>query len=1028
MNGKNNEDQLKKDFPFDLYGRLATIGKIINANRKPNQVFRILDIGGQGNALKNFLPKDRVYYMDLLIESDDENFISGDGCNIPLEDESFDWVTSTDVFEHIPEGNRDAFLSENLRVAKDGMILAAPFYSEEVRQAEINVNENYKILSEGDDHFWLKEHIENGLPKKETIEEFLNKNKLSFQLINNNDLILWEILLNMSNIVSIKDSKDVAEELKKFNFFYNNNIFPLDSSKLSYRKVYFIKKNTDLKNIENREKPIDNLLYLETIKKAFDLINKINMQNEKGQKSIKTLKLGISKMKNFYVYLKNGIKYALSNPKKFIRKYTKKPQKLYLSAIFSLKSEGLKVAFIRTIHFIFHGKGVLQKSEIKKKSSDFEKEAYCMGHINLLNIEKIDGMDFNKCEEVKVSIIIPVFNKWKYTYNCLKSLKNSIKDVDYEIIVIDDGSTDETQKMIDKLSGVVYLKNEENLGFVGSCNAGAKKARGEFVVFLNNDTSVKENWLNALLETFEKNEKVGLAGSKLIYPDGRLQEAGGIIWTDKNAWNYGRLKNPKDPEFNYLKDADYCSGASIMLIKSLFNELGGFDQIYSPGYYEDTDLAFRVRQMGYRVVYQPKSELYHFEGITSGTDLGEGMKKYQLVNAKTFFDRWADVLSKENFISGTQNLFLARDRSKNKKIILFMDNNVPAFDKDAGSFISFKYLESMVSLGYKIIFWPHSLNFISPYTEILQQLGIEVVYGRESFKDFIRENGKFISFSFVNRPHVADEYIDYIKKYSKSKIFYIAQDLHFLREERIAKLEKNKLKKKMSLRTKELEKEIIGKADKSLFFSDKEVIMANELSGKTNSIIAPWVQEVFKDSKNVNFDNRKDIVFVGGFSHMPNIDAVKWFHSEVFPDIKKDVPEIKVLIIGSNPTEEILNFNSSNFKILGFVSDEERDEYLKKARVFIAPLRVGAGFKGKIALSMAHGLPVVTTDIGAEGIGLVDGESAMIANNPNEFAEKLLKLYKDKNVWENISNNGYNHVKEKYSLQKIREYLINLLR
>ena len=118
------------------------------------------------------------------------------------------------------------------------------------------------------------------------------------------------------------------------------------------------------------------------------------------------------------------------------------------------------------------------------------------------------------------------------------------------------------KKWLNKIRNAVYIKNKKNLGFVGSCNAGAKKAKGKYLVFLNNDTFVKKNWLNALLETFKNNKNIGLVGSKLIYPDGRLQEAGGIVWKNKNAWNYGRYGDPNDPEFNYLKDVDYCSGAS----------------------------------------------------------------------------------------------------------------------------------------------------------------------------------------------------------------------------------------------------------------------------------------------------------------------------------------------------------------------------------------------------------------------------------------------------------------------------------
>ncbi|MEI7463093.1 MAG: glycosyltransferase family 2 protein, partial [Candidatus Taylorbacteria bacterium] len=346
-----------------------------------------------------------------------------------------------------------------------------------------------------------------------------------------------------------------------------------------------------------------------------------------------------------------------------------------------------------------------------RRSYKTKPEIYNTDYIDVLDIKTIKEIDFADVRAPKVSIIISVFNKWKYTYNCLKSLKENLADISFEVVIVDDGSTDETKKMVEKIKNAVYIKNKKNYGFVGSCNSGAKRARGEYLVFLNNDTIVKKNWLNALLDTFQSNKNIGLAGSKLIYPDGRLQEAGGIVWKNGNACNYGRYGNPNDPEFNYLKDVDYCSGASIMLRKNVFEKLGGFDEIFSPGYYEDTDLAFKVRRLGLRTVYQPKSGLFHFEGITSGNDLKSGIKKYQEINSKKFFKRWHEVLEKENFDDSECNIFLARDRSKNRKTVLFMDNNVPTFDKDAGSFIAFQYLRILNDLNYKVIFWPHNLEY-----------------------------------------------------------------------------------------------------------------------------------------------------------------------------------------------------------------------------------------------------------------------------------------------------------------------------
>ena len=243
-----------------------------------------------------------------------------------------------------------------------------------------------------------------------------------------------------------------------------------------------------------------------------------------------------------------------------------------------------------------------------------------------------------------VSVIIPAYNHLEHTLNCLRSIAAQPSRVQAEIIVVDDSSSDDTQTTLPQIAGLRYLRNVENLGFIGACNAGAQAARGEFLVFLNNDTAVQPGWLDALINTFSTHADVGLVGAKLIYPDGRLQEAGGIVFADASGWNYGRFGDPSAPEYNFVREADYCSGAAIAVPAALFDEFGGFDRHYAPAYYEDTDLAMKVWAKGLRVLYQPAASVVHFEGISSGTDTTSGVKAYQVVNQQKFLERWRERL------------------------------------------------------------------------------------------------------------------------------------------------------------------------------------------------------------------------------------------------------------------------------------------------------------------------------------------------------------------------------------------------
>jgi len=232
--------------------------------------------------------------------------------------------------------------------------------------------------------------------------------------------------------------------------------------------------------------------------------------------------------------------------------------------------------------------------------------------------------------------------------------------------VVDDGSSDTTATRLASRDDIRYLRNPKNLGFVGSCNRGAQAAQGEFILFLNNDTVVLEGWLDHLVQTFADVPDAGLVGSKLLYPDGRLQEAGGIVWADASGWNWGRLADPSAPEFNFMRDVDYCSGASLLIRRRLFTDLGGFDERYAPAYYEDTDLAFAVRAQGLRVLYQPLSRVVHYEGISAGTDLTSGMKAYQVRNRERFQEKWGTALvargERHSWLMATRTLLLCGSR------------------------------------------------------------------------------------------------------------------------------------------------------------------------------------------------------------------------------------------------------------------------------------------------------------------------------------------------------------------------------
>ena len=636
-------------------------------------------------------------------------------------------------------------------------------------------------------------------------------------------------------------------------------------------------------------------------------------------------------------------------------------------------------------------------------------------------------INFPYAENPKVSIIIPVYNQVHYTYACLVSILENTGEFDYEIIIADDVSTDATKEIDKFVTGLVIARNESNQGFLKNCNNAAKKARGEYIFFLNNDTTVQKDWLPPLIRLLESDKSIGMVGSKLIYPDGRLQEAGGIIWSDGSGWNYGRCDDPNKPEYNYVRDVDYISGAAIMLSRKLWEDIGGFDERYAPAYCEDSDLAFEVRKRGLRVVYQPLSVVTHFEGVSNGTDVnGTGLKRYQVENNKKLQEKWSEEFKNQYDNVGVPNAFRARERSRGKKVILFVDHYVPTFDKDAGSKTTFQYIKMFIERGYVVKFLPDNFAKSEPYTSILEQMGVEVLYGNEmrtNIFEWIENNQANIDIAYLNRPHIATKYIDFIKEKTDIKVIYYGHDLHFLRERREYELTGDVERKNASAYWKSMELDLMRKASISYYPSNVEVDYIHTFDKKINAkAITAYVFEKFGNIDH-NPDIREGVLFVGGFSHPPNADALKYFLDNMWDEIYEQI-KAPFYIVGSNATDEIkaLHNEAKGIIFKGFVSEEELKELYEKVRLVVVPLRYGAGVKGKVIEALYYNDPVITTSVGAEGIDNSYNQM-LVADEPGDFVEKCVNLYNNKEALKAMSKAADDYVRNKHSIEAVWEII-----
>ena len=619
-----------------------------------------------------------------------------------------------------------------------------------------------------------------------------------------------------------------------------------------------------------------------------------------------------------------------------------------------------------------------------------------------------------------VSIVIPVYNQFAYTYACLKSIAKNSGDVSYEVIIADDCSTDLTQDIQKAISGIRVVRNKENLRFLLNCNHAAKKAKGKYILFLNNDTQVMQNWLQPLITLIERDEKIGMVGSKLIYPDGRLQEAGGILWKDGSAWNYGHLDDPTKPEYNYVKETDYISGAAIMIRADLWKKLGGFDEHFAPAYYEDTDLAFAVRKEGYKVLFQPLSVVIHFEGVSNGTDTGSGLKAYQVENQKKFYEKWKETLEKDHYPNG-QNVFRAKDRGQFRKQLLVVDHYVPHYDKDAGGRCTYMYLKLFVKMGFKVTFIGDNFFPHEPYTTELEQMGIEVLYGNyyyANWQSWLKENGKAFDYIYLQRPHISIKYIDLVKAYSDAKVIYFAHDLHHIREKREYEITGDEKLLKSAEEWKKIEYKLFGAADVGhVVGSYEQGIMQAAFPDKPIRNIPLYLYESLPENIEKNFSKRHDLLYVGGFNHHPNEDAVLWFAKEVYPKILTKYPDMVWHLVGGHLTKEIEDLANEHIIIHGFVSDEELERMYRTCRMAVVPLRYGAGVKGKVIEASYYQIPLVTTPIGAEGISMEE-ESMVVETDPDKMAKVICDLYGDQKRLKTLSDNCEKLIRNHYMLDE----------
>jgi len=620
-----------------------------------------------------------------------------------------------------------------------------------------------------------------------------------------------------------------------------------------------------------------------------------------------------------------------------------------------------------------------------------------------------------EAREPVCSVVIPVYGKAAHTLGCLASIFSNPQSTPFEVIIVDNGSDDWTGDVLKLFEKhVKVIRNKVNAGFAAACNQGAGAALGEFVVFLNNDTRVTDGWLDRLVETARRQGDAGAVGGMLVYPDGSVQEAGGMVWKDGSASNYGNGGDPDDPRYGYMREVDYCSAACLLVRSGPFRKTGGFDSAYSPAYYEDTDLCFKIRAAGMKVLYQPGCRVVHYEGATSGNDETSGFKAFQRTNKEKFASKWREALDKAPSRSRS-----GADDNANRlggPEILFIDIQVPKRDRDSGSLRTYQMMRLLVESGCRVAVMLRRKDVYDGYCRELGMDGIRVIPESVVWKELAA--GRF-SMTVVARELMASLYLGKVRRLAPGMpVVFDTVDLRYVRESRHAELTGGILAGLTARFVKRREVSFARKCDLTLTVSDVERSLLLAEDPDINVAIISNIH--MPTGVRPEPDGRDGVMFIGSYRHLPNVDGAVYLAREIMPRVRRMTGrDIRLVVVGTEPPEEVSRLASGNVEVTGYVPDVS--PYYAAARVFAAPLRFGAGVKGKIGEALSYGVPVVTTKVGAEGMGLEQGENALVADDPEEFAAHIARLFNDDDLWTRMALGGQEHISSKFGPSAARE-------
>ncbi len=521
------------------------------------------------------------------------------------------------------------------------------------------------------------------------------------------------------------------------------------------------------------------------------------------------------------------------------------------------------------------------------------------------------------------------------------------------------------------------------------------------------------NIIERAMEMFASDSEVGLLIPMEKYADNKIRAGFAVLGRD-GVLHTPAAGAPADHPYYAYRRKIYAASSQLVIIKTAC--LAQLDTAKIASYhtpmYQISELIWQLRD--YQTLYEATLGYEHNQSYPTYTPADYDS------DCKNFYQRWQAKLPVNLPIFAHIGDLLNPLR---QPTVLVIDATLPSFDEDSGSLRLYTLLKIWTNLGYRVTFFPDNLDSNFKYRHALEALGVEVFHASYGIADAMAH--RQFDFALICRVDIGQRYLPFVRLLSpQTIIFYDTVDIHYIREQRQAEIEHNPKLAVMAQHTKRKELANCIAADKTITVTqDDGYHLQQELPNLEFAVIPNIHQQ--QPAPTTSFEQRDGLVFIGNYNHQPNEDAMYYFVQDVLPKIHEQLPEVNLYLIGSNMNEKLKALASEYVTIVGWV-DEVEPEFAQR-RVFVSYLRYGAGMKGKLGQALSLGLPVVSTTIGAEGMGLKDGETALIADDADSFAVAVGNLYNDSELWNKLSQQGRDYIEEQYGETAVRNKLQAIL-